>query len=76
MNRTRIMLPIEGLGCLGGGALLVERALAHVPGVLRVYVNPATEMAYVQYETDRCSAKELRAAIRQAGFDTGVPAAP
>jgi copper chaperone CopZ len=76
MNPTRIMLPIQGFGCLGGGALLVERALAHVPGVLRVYVNPATEMAYVQYDADRCAAEELRAAISRAGFDTGVATAP
>jgi FtsP/CotA-like multicopper oxidase with cupredoxin domain len=28
------------------GALVLERTLAKTPGIARVYVNPATEMAY------------------------------
>lgn len=72
MNRTSITLPVEGFGCQGGGALVVERELAHVPGVLRIYVNPETEMVYIQYDADRCAVEELRSAVSRAGFDAGV----
>ncbi len=76
MKRKVVTLPIEGFGCLGGGALLVERALTHVPGVLRVYVNPATEMAYVHYDEERCTLAALREAIAHAGFHAGAQFAP
>jgi len=68
MNRQSITMPIEGFGCLGSGALIVERALLHVPGVIRAYVNAATEMAYVEYDADRCNIDTLKGAITQAGF--------
>ena len=50
MKNQRITLPIEDLNCEGGGVLIVERALARTAGVVQVYVNPATEMAYVEYD--------------------------
>lgn len=74
MTRQKLALPIEDLGCAGSGAIIVERALAKVPGVLRVYVNAATEMAYVQYDADRCNLDSLRAATARAGFHAGAPA--
>lgn len=64
----RITMPIEGLSCGGGGALTVERAIARVPGVIRVYVNPLTEMAYVEFDNTLCSRDELLAAIMLVGF--------
>lgn len=73
MTRQTVTLPIEDLGCAGSGAIIVERALAKVPGVLRVYVNPATEMAYVRFDADRCDATALRMAIERAGFHMGAP---
>lgn len=76
MERRQITLPIEDFGCAGGGALIVERALARVLGVLHVYVNAATEMAYVQYDTERCDVAALCAAVAHAGFHTGAPVVP
>lgn len=76
MQRQNVTLPIEDFGCAGSGAIVVERALAKVPGVIRVYVNAATEMAYVQYDTNCCDASALRAAIAHAGFHAGVPIVP
>ena len=67
----RIMLAISGFGAGGSGALIIERALARVPGVIQVYVNPATEMAYVTYDTQQCHTQHLREALRQAGFAGG-----
>lgn len=70
-----ITMSIYGLSCGGGGALMVERALAKVPGVTRVYVNPATEMAYVEYDPERCGPEQLVTAIKRVGFEAGVPTA-
>jgi hypothetical protein len=73
VDRQRITLPIEDFGCAGSGAIVVERALANVPSVLCVYVNAATEMAYIQYDADRCDVPTLRAVIARAGFHAGAP---
>jgi plastocyanin len=70
----RVTLAIEGLSCGGGGDLAADRALAHVPGVVRVYVNPATEMAYVEYAPGACSLTNLQTALQEAGL-TGGPLA-
>jgi hypothetical protein len=75
MDRQTIVLPIEDFGCAGSGAIIVERALATVPAVLRVYVNAATEMAYVEYDADRCDPEALRVAIARVGFHAGAPIA-
>lgn len=61
-------LPVYRLGCGGGGALTVERQLAKTRGVTRVYVNPATEMAYVDYDPTRIDADGLRTVIVKAGY--------
>jgi copper chaperone CopZ len=76
MDRKHITLPIEDFGRMGSGELAVERALAHVPGVLRVYVNPATEMAYVQFDGERCAIADLHAAVARAGFRVDGHPAP
>ena len=67
----RLTLPAEGLSYGGGGALTVERALAGVPGVHRVSVNPLTEMAYVEYDLTRTDVARLAAAVERAGFRAG-----
>ncbi len=64
----RVTLPIDGLSCGGGGALSVERAIARIPGVARVYVNPLTEMAYVEFDGTVCSPDAVVAAVMRAGF--------
>jgi copper chaperone CopZ len=69
----RVTLPIYGLACGGGGALSVERALQKTPGVTRVYVNPAMEMAYVEYDACNCSPEFLVAAVGRTGLRAGVP---
>jgi P-type Cu+ transporter len=69
----RATLPIFGMTCWGGGALPLERALQRVSGVRHVYVNAATEMAYVEYALDECNVDALTAAIQNAGFEAGLP---
>lgn len=73
MTVRSITVPIEDFGCADSGPLIVEQALANVPGVLRVYVNAATEMAYVQYDVDRCTVDALAAAVVRAGYHPGAP---
>ena len=72
-NTQRITLPIYDLCCGGGGALTVERALAKVPGVLRVYANPATELAYIDYDPSLVDLPQLVAAIESVGYRAGQP---
>ncbi|GBD20795.1 hypothetical protein HRbin28_01243 [bacterium HR28] len=73
MSTARLTMAISGLSCGGGGALVVERALAKLPGVVRVYVNPATEMAYIEYDPSRLSWEQLAAAVESVGFRASEP---
>lgn len=70
MSRRRVTYPIDGLDC--GAALPLERALARVGGVTRAYVNPATEMIYVEYDARRCGDEDIAAAVRSAGYTIGT----
>ena len=74
MSPRRVTLMIDGLALGGGGALIVERALARLPGVLRVTVNPATEMAYVEYDPSGLTPERIGEAIAEAGYKTSLPA--
>ena len=69
MTLQHTALPIYNLGCAGGAAGTVERLLRGVPGVTRVYVNPVTEMAYVEYDGERCDERQLTAALERSGYD-------
>lgn len=75
MKTQRVTVFIYELGCGGGGALIVERALAKVPGVVQVYVNPATETAYVEYDPAVTGVEGLIAAVENVGFRAGEPIA-
>ena len=61
-------VPIRQLGC-AAAAPAIERELRAVPGVTRVYVNPVTEMAYLEYDADQCDEATLRASLIRAGYD-------
>lgn len=67
----RLTLPIYDLIC--GGGLIVERILTRTPGVVRVYVNPVIEMAYIEYDPRRTNPDQLVVAVERAGFKTGPP---
>ena len=60
----RLTIGIDGLAC--GGALSVERAIARLPGVIRVYVNPLTEMEPVRACV--CSGMPLTLAVSAPPF--------
>ena len=73
-TQPAIRIPIYGLGCGGSGTVTIERALASTPGVLRAYVNPATEMAYIDYDSAQTDATGLARVLEQTGYRSG-PAA-
>jgi len=72
-STARVTLPIIGLACGGGGALTLERVLQRMAGVVRAYVNPATEMAYIEYDPDRIDLPALKSLIESAGYRTALP---
>ena len=67
-REQRATFVIHGLGCGGGGAHTIERSVAQVPGVTAVYVNPATDSAYVDYDPETCELTQVAAAVEQAGY--------
>lgn len=71
MTTLSVRIPIYGLGCGGGGADTIQHALARSPGVVRVYVNPATEAAYVDFQPALTNAIRLAGLIEQAGYRAG-----
>jgi Cu+-exporting ATPase len=68
-----LRIPILDLDC-GTAGRTVERELIGVNGVLRAYVNPATEMAYVDYDPAEADSRALVRAIERAGHRPGQPA--
>lgn len=70
-RKQRITLPIYDLSCGGGGALMVERAILKVSGVVYGIVNPCTEMVYVEFNPTVCCPNQIVAAIKRAGFEVG-----
>ena len=68
-NRTQTLtLPLINLSCSSSDALAVERLLARVAGVVKVYANPATEMAYITFDPALTNRDRLAAVIAEAGF--------
>jgi P-type Cu+ transporter len=73
MKKQRLTFSIEDLSCGGGGSLQVERVLARLPGVVHASVNPATEMAYVEYDPEQVDKEQFVKTVERAGFRAGVP---
>lgn len=70
----KVALPVLDLACGGGGSRFLQRVLSKLPGVLEAYVNPATETAYVDYFPAKLSEEHIAEAIREAGYQTVLPA--
>ena len=73
MTLQHTALPVYNLGSAGGATGTVERLLLRIPGVTRVYVNPVTEMAYIEYDQERCDERQLADVLERAGY-TDAPA--
>ena len=68
--RARVELPIRGFDCPATGRV-IERELALTPGVLKGYVNAATEIAYIEYDTAVTDPARIAQAIERAGYASG-----
>ena len=71
MNKERVTIAVQGLGCGGAGALTAERAIARLKGVSSAYVNAATEMAYVEYDPSVACLHDLVKAVEGTGLRAG-----
>ena len=68
LGGARMVLPVPDLACAGGDALALDRMIEKVPCVLRAYVNPATENAYIDYAPDRVTSAAIGAKVRELGY--------
>lgn len=68
MGTIRTALPVSLHACSGGDGITVVGILFRVNGVQTVYLNPATEMAYVEFDPALTSPPALFEIIKQAGF--------
>jgi Cu+-exporting ATPase len=73
--KRRYRIPVYGLGCGGAGATTIERELAATDGVLRAYVNPATETASIDYDPAELDPWAFARVIERAGYQAGRPEA-
>jgi len=72
-TKRKVRIPVFGLGCGGSGASTIERELVATNGVLRAYVNPATETAYIDYDAGEIDSWALARAVERAGYRPGSP---
>jgi Cu+-exporting ATPase len=70
-TRQQIALRVGGLTC-GHCASAVEKAVAAVPGVAAVKVNPATKIARIDYDSGRAKVIDIAQAVRSAGYQAGT----
>ncbi len=71
MTSRHVSIPVFGIGC---AAPSVGRVLSRLSGVMTAYVNPATELAEIEFDGDRISVEQLSQAISGCGFRVGQPA--
>ena len=70
---AKVTIPVGGMTC-GGCVNNVGSALKKLDGVKAVEVNLEQKKAFVTYDASKVTAKQLVAAISEAGFEPGVPA--
>ena len=63
----KVVLPIQGMTC-ASCVNRVEKALGSLKGVIQASVNFATERASVEYIPDEVSIRDLKNAVREAGY--------
>lgn len=68
----KLVVPLYGFSCGGGGALQLEKQISKLNGVTKVYVNPATEQAYLDVSSE-FHMDEVLKLIEKNGFKFGPP---
>jgi copper chaperone CopZ len=67
MSTSRTALPVSSRVC-GGEFQIIERILSDIEGVIAASMNPASEMAYVEYDPTRTDPEALFAVLKCSGF--------
>lgn len=73
VSRTHVTLSVLGMACPGSEAIVLERRLGRLPGVVRASVNGVSEQARLAIDPAETGVDEVLAAIRAAGYRTGDP---
>ncbi len=58
---------VDGIRC-AACVWLIERRLAHVPGVENINLNVATERLQVRWQKDNCKPSDILRAVREVGY--------
>jgi hypothetical protein len=66
-DATHILIPVDGLGGRRGGAVVLNRRLAAIPGVVYAEVDPIVGLAAVRYDPDLCSLSRIVAELEVDG---------
>ncbi len=72
MSQQKLSFEVVGLGCGGAGAGTLERALSKLKGVERVYVNPLTERAYLEYDPVLAPLESIQQVVTKLGYQARV----
>jgi len=68
LENKEVIIPIKGMTC-ASCAVAVERALKRQNGVISAHVNLTTEKAKVVYNDEVIQIKDLKKAIKDAGYE-------
>lgn len=71
VKTQRLTLAIDDLH--GADVMRIEQALAVMSGIVRVYVNLAMEMTYIEYDPQLVGIEQIVTAVERAGFHPGRP---
>jgi hypothetical protein len=61
----RVFLTVDGLAVRPGGAVAAVGALAAIPGVIHVSLDPFADLAAVDHDPERCSPGQMQAALEE-----------
>ncbi len=68
----KITLKVKGMTCTNCSST-VEKALNNLTGVISANVNFAAEKAYVEYDPEAISPRELKQAVDDSGYEAVLP---
>jgi Cu+-exporting ATPase len=68
-KQKKTEIKISGMTCASCSAT-IEKSLAKLPGVSRAQVNLGSELAYVEYDSERVHLGDLEKAVTDAGYGT------
>lgn len=71
VSRTHVTLSVIGMGCPGSEAIVLERRLGRLPGVVRASINGVSEQARLTIDPAETTVDEVLDEIRSAGYRTG-----